>query len=219
WHKALMHLELGQIDEVFALYDNEVRKDKTDDYRDISNGTSLLFRLELNGIDVGNRWEELADLSQERCDDGCLIFADLHYLMALVSDNRTEASQRLVSRIHDDATTRKSEAAISMAKPGVAAAAALEAFGQGNYTAAYLNFKSARPSFVLAGGSHAQRDIFERLTIDSALRAGFFEDAAYLLADRKTKRGGHADGYWEARSSLLESHLCTDNIAHQRTAL
>ena len=45
WHKALMHLDLCQIDEVIALYDTEIRKDKTDDYRDISNATSLLVRL------------------------------------------------------------------------------------------------------------------------------------------------------------------------------
>lgn len=219
WHKALMHLDLGQFDEVFALYDSEVRKEKTDDYRDISNATSLLCRLELDGVAVGNRWEELAALSQERCDDGCLIFADLHYLLALVSDNRTEATKRLISRIRQDARTGSGEAAHRMAQPGVAAAAALEAFGEGNYTAAYLSFKTARPSLQMAGGSHAQRDVFERLTIDSALRAGFFEDAALLLADRKSRRGGHADGYWDARMSLIELQLGGPDFASSRTAV
>jgi tetratricopeptide (TPR) repeat protein len=39
WHKALMHLDVGEVDEAFDLYDREVRADRTDDYRDISNGT------------------------------------------------------------------------------------------------------------------------------------------------------------------------------------
>jgi tetratricopeptide (TPR) repeat protein len=69
WHKALMHLDLGQIDQALMLYDTEVRKDKTDDYRDISNATSLLMRLELEGVCVGNRWEELSELCANRTED------------------------------------------------------------------------------------------------------------------------------------------------------
>ena len=46
WHIALMHLDLGNYDKVLELYDDYFRKDKTDDYRDISNATSVLLRLE-----------------------------------------------------------------------------------------------------------------------------------------------------------------------------
>ncbi|MCY4179783.1 MAG: tetratricopeptide repeat protein, partial [Litoreibacter sp.] len=91
WHKALMHLDLGEVDTVLALYDTEIRQDKTDDYRDISNATSLLQRLELDGHDVGERWEELAELSANRTEDGQLIFADLHYLLALIGGERKDA--------------------------------------------------------------------------------------------------------------------------------
>jgi hypothetical protein len=59
-----MHLDLGEYDAALALYDADIRAEKTDDYRDISNGASLLSRLELEGVDVGDRWEELADLSE-----------------------------------------------------------------------------------------------------------------------------------------------------------
>ncbi|PCH65669.1 MAG: tetratricopeptide repeat protein 38 family protein, partial [Rhodobacteraceae bacterium] len=98
WHKALMHLDMGQIDAVLDLYDTHVRADHTDDYRDISNGTALLMRLELNGVNVGPRWQELADLSAARTEDGCLIFADLHYMLALTGDGRTTDAARLVAR-------------------------------------------------------------------------------------------------------------------------
>ena len=102
WHKALMHLDLGQVDEVMALYDAEVRKDKTDDYRDISNATSLLMRLELDGHNVGNRWDELSDLCANRTEDGSLIFADLHYL----SRPRGSGSRRR-SQTHGRADPRR----------------------------------------------------------------------------------------------------------------
>jgi len=103
WHKALMHLDLGQIDVVMDLYDQKIRADQTDDYRDISNATSLLSRLELEGVDVGNRWEELADISAERTEDGCLIFADLHYRLALIGGEKDAAIAKMMARMNADA--------------------------------------------------------------------------------------------------------------------
>ena len=88
WHKALLHLDRGELDVALGLYDAQIRADKTDDYRDVSNATSLLVRLELEGIDVGPRWNELADLAERRLDDGCVVFADLHYMLALTGADR-----------------------------------------------------------------------------------------------------------------------------------
>lgn len=203
WHKALMHLDLGQIDEALMLYDTEVRKDKTDDYRDISNATSLLMRLELEGIAVGNRWDELSELCANRTEDGSLIFADLHYLLALAGRNRAAETQRLVSRIHADAKTRGTEAQERMANPGCAAADGLEAFGEGNYAQAFAQLSRARDSMQLAGGSHAQRDVFERMTIDAGLRAGEFDAVELILDDRRAKRAGGEDNYALARRQLI----------------
>lgn len=55
WHLALMHLDRGETDRALGLYDAEVRGDRTDDYRDIANASSLLMRLELDGVCVGAR--------------------------------------------------------------------------------------------------------------------------------------------------------------------
>ncbi|WP_291727286.1 tetratricopeptide repeat protein [Leisingera sp. F5] len=202
WHKALMHLDLGQMDDALALYDTEVRKDKTDDYRDISNATSLLVRLELEGVDAGNRWEELSELCANRTEDGSLIFADLHYLLALTG-HRKEDAHKLVQRIHTDAKQGGSEACERMADPGCAAADGLEAFGDGNYKSAFNHLSAARGSMQLAGGSHAQRDVFERITIDAGLRAGQLDAVEAILDDRRAKRGGAEDNYALARRTLI----------------
>ena len=118
WHKALMHLDCGDYETAMALYDNEVRAEKTDDYRDISNAASLLSRLELEGVEVGDRWEELAEVSMSRTEDGCLIFADLHYLLALVGGRRDEAVATLTARLYRDARAAKTELQERMARPG-----------------------------------------------------------------------------------------------------
>ncbi|MFK7755125.1 MAG: tetratricopeptide repeat protein [Sedimentitalea sp.] len=203
WHKALMHLDLGQIDAVFDLYDREIRRDKTDDYRDISNATSLLMRLELEGVHVGQRWEELADFSAPRIEDGCLIFADLHYLMALSTDKRSAQAEALVQRIARDGTLNATEIDQRMGDPGVAAAEGMHAFGEGQYDTAFTKLAQARGTMQLAGGSHAQRDVFEWLTIDAGIRAGYLDQAETILNDRQARRAGREDGYTANRRDLI----------------
>ncbi len=205
WHKALMYLDQGNIEQVLRLYDTEIRKDKTDDYRDISNSTSLLSRLELEGVDVGNRWEELADFSEKRTEDGCLIFADLHYMLALVGGNRDEAIKNMMMRMHKDAKRNETDVEKVMVKPGLAAAEGLEAFGDAEYKRAFLNLAKARATMQLAGGSHAQRDVFERLTIDAGIRAGYLDEAAEILDERKAKRGGAEDHYASVRYEMISA--------------
>ncbi len=203
WHKALMLLDIGRLDETLALYDAHVRSEKTDDYRDISNATSLLSRLELEGVDVGTRWEELADFAERRTEDGCLIFADLHYLLALTHGSREQAVARMLARLAADAVRSGNEVEMRMAVPGLNAARGLEAFGDGDYDLAFAALSLARPQMQGAGGSHAQRDVFERLTIDAGLRAGRLGAAEAMLSDRTARRGGHEDGYAAARRQLI----------------
>src|SRR5215207_6079809 len=49
WHLALFHLETGDHDRVLAIYDTQVRPHPTDDFRDVANAVSLLWRFEQEG--------------------------------------------------------------------------------------------------------------------------------------------------------------------------
>lgn len=190
-----------------------MRKDKTDDYRDISNATSLLMRLELDGHNVGNRWDELSDLCANRTEDGSLIFADLHYLLALAGRDRDAEAKRMVARIHADGKRSSTEAEQRMATPGALAASGLEAFGEGDYGLAFKSLSQVRKSMQLAGGSHAQRDVFERMTIDAGLRAGQWAEVEAILDDRRAFRGGSEDNYAAARRTLIANGRDTGNAA------
>jgi len=208
WHLALMKLERGEIDAVFELYDNSIRADKTDDYRDISNGASLLSRLELDGHDVGTRWEELAALSKNRTEDGCLAFADLHYMLALIGGCKKSAISELLSRMRKDSTREACEIDAIIKSPGLNAATGLEAFGEGNFTLAFKHLAHARETMQTIGGSHAQRDVFERITIESALRGGYFDAAERFLNERTANRAGTMDRFTTIR---------LEELAHQRS--
>ena len=204
WHKALLLLDLGQMDAVFDIYDTKMRVDKTDDYRDIANASSLLMRLQLEGVCVGTRWEELAALSEARIDDGCLAFADLHYMLALIGGERDLAIQKLLSRLGQTAKSRpEAEFDKILAHPGLACANGLAAFAEGNFEASFIALSAARPVMQSIGGSHAQRDVFERLTIDAGIRAGQADKAEALLLHRISLRAGAEDHFTALRRSAI----------------
>jgi tetratricopeptide (TPR) repeat protein len=202
WHKALLHMDRGELDLALSLYDSQVRIDKTDDYRDIANGTSLLMRLELEGVDVGNRWGELADFSENRTDDGCLVFADLHYMLALAGAERGDAKAAMTARFARDAR-QTGEMAGRVKDPGLAALSGLNAFSEGRYNDAFLDLNTARPAMQTIGGSHAQRDVFERMTIDAGLRAGRIDQTEAILSERRAQRAGHEDRFTQTRFASL----------------
>jgi hypothetical protein len=197
-----MHLDRGENDRVLALYDTKVREERTDDFRDISNATSLLVRLELEGVDVGRRWGELADLAEARLDDGCLVFADLHYMLALTGDTRGDAARRLVAQVAQ-AGAAATELGRVAAHPGLAIAEGLADFGEGRYGRAFERLAAARRHFPAVGGSHAQRDVFERIAVDAGIRAGRLAEVEALLADRIALRAGRADAFADSRLARI----------------
>jgi len=218
WHIALMHIELGNFDKVLELYDEQIRKDKTDDYRDISNATSVLLRLEFEGVEVGNRWQELADLSANRVADNCVAFADLHYMMALCgTDQHRTQSANLIANMNGCAETRHHcEFANVIKHPGILAATGLEAYRDHDFATAYNCLSKAWPSLQNIGGSHAQRDVFERLGIEAAFRAGMKKEAEGLMRQRDMERG-HQDQYSLSRWALLEQNM-NDSVASMGAA-
>lgn len=204
WHRALMLLDLGRYDEALAVYDADVRADKTDDYRDVANAASLLSRLELEGVSVGNRWEELADLSERRATDGCLAFADLHYLLALIGGERDAAAASLIGRMAQ-ARAEEGEAKRIISHPGLRVAHGLQAFAAGEYSTAWMHLREARTDLQQIGGSHAQRDVFARITIEAALRGGYLDAAEGLLSERTRLRANMQDGYTDRRTQLIRA--------------
>ncbi|MFK7837740.1 MAG: tetratricopeptide repeat protein [Sulfitobacter sp.] len=202
WHKALLHLDQGEQDTALALYDSQIRADQTDDYRDIANATSLLMRLELEGHDVGRRWDELGALAENRIDDGCVVFADLHYQLALAGAAKGAAAEAMTTRFARDAR-QTGDMASRVADPGIAALSGLNAFAEGRYGDAFTQLAAARPKMQTIGGSHAQRDVFERMTIDAGLRAGHFDAAEQVLLERLALRAGNEDRFTATRFDQL----------------
>lgn len=191
WHMALFQLELGAVDAVLDLYDTAVRAVQTDDFRDLANAASLLQRLELEGVDVGGRWEELALIAEGRVADRRLVFADLHYMLALLGAGRETAAATIAENLVRDSRRGGSHDARVADETGARTAQGVIAFRRGDYAEAARLLRAAAPSRVKAGGSNAQRDVFEQLCLESLVRSGEFAQAETLLRQRLMARGGH----------------------------
>jgi hypothetical protein len=217
WHLALFHLEHGGFDEALDLYDGKIRAEKTDDYRDIANAVSLLARLEAEGVDVGDRWQELAGLAARRIDDGCVVFADLHYLMALTHAGKHAEAARLVARIAADGARSSGDMAQVARDVGRPMADGLLAFAAGGYRTAYRRLSETRRILPRIGGSHAQRDVFAWVMIEAAMRGGLYAEAAAEL-DARARWRGAADGYTARRVAEIASVKALERSENVRMA-
>lgn len=204
WHEGLFHLDLEQHDHVLDLYDREVRRTPSDEYLDITNAVSLLWRLEQAGVDVGApRWEELARCARGHVHDHALVFADLHYLMALAAVHDANSVERFLDSCTRFAAEQTTEASV-MAEVGLPLARAVLAHRTGDYGVVVDLLAPVRHRFRTIGGSHAQRDVFDQLLIDAAIRGSRLEIASQLLAERTTRRPRNVWG-WKHYAAVLQA--------------
>ena len=214
WHESLYHLELERYDRVLALYDREVRAESTDEYLDVTNAVSLLWRLEQAEVNVGGRWGELAERSAAHVDDHSLVFVDLHYLMALAAVNPAAADNFLASCRRFAAAGHGTEATV-MREVGLPLAQGIVAHRRGAYGEAVDALLPVRDQVRLIGGSHAQRDVFAQLLIDSACRARRHDVAESLLAERLARRPRNLWG-WKHRAAVLDAERAPGAVDARR---
>ena len=193
WHTALFWLELGDIERVLQHYDRHIRVDDGGFYLDLQNAASLLMRLELLNIDVGERWAEVADLAQTRIDDHHLPFTDVHFMLALTGAGRLPEARSFISSLEVFAKTGGNDAAQVTASIGLSVSRALLAFAEESYAAVVDSLLELRHEMTALGGSHAQQDIFTQILIEAARRDGRTALTNNLLAQRDVLRPHNKD--------------------------
>jgi tetratricopeptide (TPR) repeat protein len=184
WHLALFYLSRGREADVLASYDAHVWGVEKTYSQDQVGAVSLLARLEFAGVDVGDRWQDVARHVAARGADTVQPFLTLQYLYALARTARPEAvamlraiETRAATPAHDQ--TAWAEVALPAAR-GIAAHAA------GDFDTCIRLMGHALPRMAETGGSHAQRDLFEQIHLDALLRAGRISVAQQVLEMRRT---------------------------------
>ena len=188
WHLALFHLGLGEVDEVLKLYDGPIWGAKSDMAVDLVDAAAMLWRLSLRGIELGNRWNDLADVYEAKAAElGAYAFDDAHAMMAFVGAGRTEAAQALLEA-QQTALRGPGDNAGFVAEVGLPLIEGLQAFGQADYGRAVERLRTVRNRSARFGGSHAQRDVIDLTLIEAASRNKDHDLKRALLAERAAAR-------------------------------
>lgn len=189
WHVALFHLEVGAFDEVLALFDGPIQGGHSTVILDMIDASALLWRLDLRGVDVADRWARVADGWMPFIDAGNYAFNDFHAAMAFVGAGRTDALERLLAT-QQAAMRRLDDNAMFTRDVGHPLTLALKAFGQRNYREAIELIRPVREIAHRFGGSHAQRDVLDLTLIEAAFRTNQSALAPALVAERTARRPG-----------------------------
>ena len=181
WHRALYHLELREVDEALALYDGPIRGTRSSEWLDVDDAASLLWRLHLFGVDVGDRARTLFEDVEGLLGEPVAVFNDWHAVMSAGLAGAPEVCERLIllNRSAHDGTNRR---AIDAA--GLQLLEGFAAFANGDNDGALHRLVDVQPKAHVVGGSHAQRDVIDLTVMAAAARSGEVALAEALLATR-----------------------------------
>jgi hypothetical protein len=169
WHLALFHLEAGEVEQALDLYDRHMGAVIGRDLADLIDAAALLWRMQLRGVEVGSRWQALADAWAPHIDDGFCSFSDVHAMLAFVGARDDTRAQRLLKTLAT-AQSRPTRHGHTTRQLGMPACRALRAFGQRNHTLAITLLASLPATAHRLGGSHAQRDVLHLTLLQAVQR-------------------------------------------------
>ena len=180
WHLALFHLGLGDTHEVLRLYDGPIYGEGSTMAFDLVDAAALLWRLKLRGVDVGGRWDGLADTyaAQPR---GLNAFDDVHATLALVGAGR-DAGPTIQAMV--TVAAGSGENAAVTREIGLPISQAIVAFGRADFAGSVDLLRKVRNRAAGFGGSHAQRDLLDLTLIAAAGLSGDTSLERALIAER-----------------------------------
>ena len=184
WHLSLVMIEQGEGERVLDHYASHIWGVWKEYSQDQIGAVSLLARLELAGVDVGDRWQDLADHLTPRVHEHVQPFLDMQYLYGLARAGRPEA-QAMLDSVRGFAETAPAFVRPAWREVAVPACVGLLAHASGEYGTAARQLLSVLPRLSEIGGSHAQRDLFEQITDDALIRSGKLALAQNRLEQRR----------------------------------
>ncbi|TSK38468.1 Tetratricopeptide repeat protein 38 [Bagarius yarrelli] len=174
WHWALYHIERGDYEAALQVFDEQVfrRSAKSGAMLDTVDACSLLYRLEMEGVSVKERYRELLKVTEPHSEDHTLLFNDLHFLMVSLGCKETAITQRLLDSLRELAKEPKENHQHQLANTiGLSMCQAMVEYDKGNYSETVELLKPLRYRFTQIGGSDAQRDVFNQLLIHAAMKS------------------------------------------------
>jgi hypothetical protein len=187
WHKSLFHLELGQYEAALAIYDGPLLGSLRPLALNLCNASALLWRLDMLGCDVSERWRDLVTRWDGRADGRTLMFNDLHAAMAELGSGQETLAERRLGWMRETAASGN-ENATCYREVGIPLLEGVIAFHRGAYGQVVDLLQPVRFDLWRIGGSKAQRDVVDWTLAEAAVRAGSRDVALSLANERLAMR-------------------------------
>lgn len=192
WHWALYYVEKGDYEGALNIFDTEILpRCGANKMFQLSDGSSLLYRLTFEGVDVGDRWQQLCRWWQNHGDDHYLAFTDTHMLMSTMGAKNEELIIKLLNSLRKYVRDGSGPNCEISREVGVPVCEAFVEADKGNFDKAVEILKPIRYKVDLLGGSRAQRDVYELFLIHAAMQSPRKQDHQFvrcLIAERKAKK-------------------------------
>jgi tetratricopeptide (TPR) repeat protein len=196
WHLALVHFARGDYTRAGRMAGRVFERAPSSIAGDLHDSISLLWRLELAGRPVGERWKPFAAIARERLNRMGLLFHVAHMGMALAAGGDWETARAQLEAVRTRAPKDKTGLMGDVLLPLLEG---IHAFAGGDYRCTIDRIEPLRPRIVELGGSRAQRDVFHDTLFEASFRAGDVERAGRYLAERLTRRRDH---FWLTRAPV-----------------
>ena len=184
WHLALLHLDAQDPKSALKLYDERIRpRDEANVALEMLDASALLWRLHLDGIDVGDRFQRLARAWEAKAEDGVLAFNDLHAVMAFLGAGQPMLAERALAAMRRTAQGQGDNAWMTR-EIGLPLAEGFIAFDAKRYAEAVEKIARVRGVAQRFGGSHAQRDVLSLTALHAAIRGNMRATAEAFAAER-----------------------------------
>ena len=190
WHLGLFFIEQERFADALKLYDEQIYVEDSDVSLQMLDASALLWRLHLQGIDMGDRWGGIAELWSRKADiePGYYAFNDLHSVIALVGADRVSDAQAVVDKLGTAIETNSPLTAMMARDVGMPACKAMIDFYQGNYQSVIELLYPIRSIANRFGGSNAQRDILTQTLLEASIRSGNTALATNLISERSVHK-------------------------------
>ena len=187
WHLALFHVDVDESHKALAIYDRLLAPRPESSTTALVDASALLWRLKLRGIDLPDRWRELANCWKQRPLAGERAFSLVHAVIAFTAAGETAFAERAWALLREDPAIRTAAATDDL-KVAIPLADALRAFCSGDYAQAVRKMNSVRMIANRCGGSLAQCDFIHLTLIEAALRSQLAPLARALVAERSARK-------------------------------
>ena len=194
WHLVLFRVAVGGYEQASEMCRDWFEREPSPRGLDLRNTVSTLWRFELFGMDVGERWQPFVDILRDQLDrPEDSPFHHSHVGMALAGGRDWETAER-----HLDILRARGRASGNdiWERVVIPLNEAQHAFVRGEWDRVVAKTEPIWDEIIRLGGSKTQRDAFHDTLLEAALRSGDGARARHWLDERLSRRAEH---FWSNR--------------------